>query len=328
MVDRRKYRLKRRPGRLSRRLRLTVGMLCALVVLVVSAAALAADGDGDGTPVAERAAETKEDHQADNPQLGYLLLGSSMLVGLALAGGYYYMRRRRRRRAYPSPGMSPLHNSMRSGGRDVATRAMWRSVEASSNKSVMISDVASEELVSDKLSAAGFLPQAHHHSKKASRDRAERLDQMACTGCGRRYARRVEFCYFDGLPLDRDTRQKRSEAPSFKACDSCGWEGDSDEEVCPNDGAELVEVDPTETAPIAPAIPMTVCPKCRHHGAPGQAFCPEDGEVLMPMVSVRLAKSPPRGFGPRRKVCNECGGEFSGHARFCSQDGSKLVALN
>ncbi|MFP4599618.1 MAG: hypothetical protein ACLFVJ_15265 [Persicimonas sp.] len=320
---------------MSRRLRLTAGMLCALVVLVLSAAALAADGDGDGdgAPVAERAAETKDNHQSDNPQLGYLLLGSSMILGLALAGGYYYMRRRRRRRAYPSFGRSPSRNFVGSGGRDLATRAMWRSVEVSSNKSVMISEGASEDLapdklISDRLGVVGFVPQGYHQSQNTGRDRAERLDQMACTGCGRRYARRVEFCYFDGLPLDRDTRQKRSEAPSFKACDSCGWEGDSEASACPNDGAELVEVDPTETAPIAPAIPMTVCPKCRHHGAPGQAFCPEDGEVLMPMVSVRLAKSPPRGFGPRRKVCNECGGEFSGHARFCSQDGSKLVALN
>ncbi|MGM0559170.1 MAG: hypothetical protein ACQEVA_22485 [Myxococcota bacterium] len=159
-------------------------------------------------------------------------------------------------------------------------------------------------------------------------DKSERLDRKVCTGCERRYPADADFCYHDGLPLTHDTRDAASDAPVFKACEACGWEGTTDDMMCPNDGEELVKIDPSDATTVSPTIPLMVCPKCREFAPPGVAHCPEDGELLTPLTNVRVTTFPSGGFGPRRKICKSCGTQFSGEAEYCCNEGSRLLSLN
>lgn len=157
---------------------------------------------------------------------------------------------------------------------------------------------------------------------------SEQLDRMACSGCGRRYPADADYCYHDGLPLGRDTREAAEKAKVFKACEACGWEGKTDDVTCPNDGEELVKVDPSDATTVSPTIPLMVCPQCREFAPPGVAHCPNDGTLLTPLTNVRVTEFPAAGFGPRRKICKHCGTQFSGQADYCCHDGTELLPLN
>lgn len=159
-------------------------------------------------------------------------------------------------------------------------------------------------------------------------DGARETRHRRCPGCGRRYAPGAQFCYHDGTRLVGDSVEQADEAPHFKMCVQCGWEGQTDEPLCPRDGAELTLVDPSREGRQGPAIPVLVCPECGAHGGPGQAICPEDGEVMTPLSYPHLRALPVDAAGPRRKICKECGHRYGGAAEYCSQDGHHLTALN
>ena len=131
-----------------------------------------------------------------------------------------------------------------------------------------------------------------------------------------------------GMPLVEDTSEAAQDATVFRACETCGWEGEIDQRTCPEDGSELLVVDPSDSTSVAPTIPLLICPRCREYAPPGTAHCPEDGEVLTPLSNIRMTELPRNGIGPRRKICRECGERFSGAADYCPRDGVKLVALN
>lgn len=172
------------------------------------------------------------------------------------------------------------------------------------------------------------LEDASSHRGEESLSSPERLDRMSCTGCERRYAVDAEYCYHDGIPLTRDTRDAAADAPVYRACESCGWEGHTDEMTCPNDGDELIAIDPSDSSSVSPTIPMLVCPECREFAPPGHAHCPDDGTLLTPITNMRVTEFPEGGFGPRRKICKKCGTQFSSAALYCSHDGAKLMPLN
>lgn len=156
------------------------------------------------------------------------------------------------------------------------------------------------------------------------------LDRLVCAGCDRRYSMEAQFCYHDGLPLQQDTTQLAQISTNFTVCKSCGWESDLGVEhpsSCPHKKETWTTIDVSEAA-VVPMIPMMVCPKCGRFGAPGQLHCPVDHELMSPLLDTHSPELPLRGFGPRRKVCIECGEAHGPAARYCSEDGSELVARN
>ncbi len=314
---------------------------------------------GAATAVAKPPAKNTSVDQADErKKLGYILLGTSCALSLGMVGAYLFVRRRRRTRdIFAFEGFAAVGEVDFSDQRSV--RAAGRRSKAAAEQKGGSSDAAIEAL---GVSQTDFNPQqqlaapqrecprcsrmypstilvcpydsttlrpAHKPQRQRKLGKADGLERLVCTGCGRRYKPGVDYCYHDGLPLMQDTRERADHAPAFQACESCGWEGEADDErLCPNDGSDLVEIDPSDSTHVRPAIPMTVCPTCGQYGMPGQAFCPNDGDVLTPVLNMRVTEFPARGFGPRRKVCGECGAEHGRHASYCSNDGSKLVALN
>jgi len=154
------------------------------------------------------------------------------------------------------------------------------------------------------------------------------LDRQRCPGCGRRYAPEPDYCYHEGMRLRQDTVEDADDAPEFKACEICGWEGETDERLCPRDGAELTVVAPAEDGRATPPLPVLVCPDCGAFAEPGTARCPEDDTVLTPLRNTHASQLPERGYGPRRKICEECGETFSQAASYCTRDGSELVPMN
>jgi len=154
------------------------------------------------------------------------------------------------------------------------------------------------------------------------------LERQCCPGCGRRYAPGPDYCYHDGMQLRRDTVEGAEEAPEFKACETCGWEGSVEDRVCPNDGTELTVVAPADEGRATPPFPVLVCPECGTYAEPGRARCPEDDTVLTPVQNAHARELPEHGFGPRRKICQECGETFSRAADYCTRDGSELVTMN
>lgn len=166
----------------------------------------------------------------------------------------------------------------------------------------------------------------------AQGEAAQQLERMVCSGCDRRYELDVTYCYHDGLPLMRDTLRMAHRAELVWACKSCGWESNAPEAGpaprCPHAEHEAVALDASENAPLVPMIPMMVCPSCGGFGAPGQVTCEVDDTGLIPLLDLRSPVLPRHGFGPRRMICVECGARHGSAARFCSQDGTRLVALN
>lgn len=154
------------------------------------------------------------------------------------------------------------------------------------------------------------------------------LERQRCPGCGRRFEAGPDYCYHDGMRLRQDTVEDAEDAPVFKVCETCGWEGQAEDRLCPRDGRELTVVDPSEESRISPPIPVLVCPECGEYAAPGSGRCPEDGAALTPLENAHQTELPGYGFGPRRKICQECGGKFNSSARYCTKDGSELVPMN
>ena len=154
------------------------------------------------------------------------------------------------------------------------------------------------------------------------------LERQRCPGCGRRYEAGAGYCYHDGMRLRQDTVEQAEEAPSFEACRTCGWEGQTDALVCPNDGNELTTVDPSEEERTVPPVPVLVCPECGEYAAPGRGTCPQDGAVLTPIRNAHATELPRHGWGPRRQICQECGDTYSGAAEYCTRDGAELVPMN
>jgi len=154
------------------------------------------------------------------------------------------------------------------------------------------------------------------------------LERQACPGCGRRYEPGPEFCYHDGMRLRQDTADGAKEAPIFRACETCGWEGADDRRLCPRDGQELTVVDPSDERKMSPPVPVLICPECEEYAGPGRARCPEDGAVLTPLDNAHTTELPGRGFGPRRKMCQECGETYSSAAEYCTRDGAELMPMN
>ncbi|MFB6351545.1 MAG: hypothetical protein ABEN55_07420 [Bradymonadaceae bacterium] len=154
------------------------------------------------------------------------------------------------------------------------------------------------------------------------------LDRKACPGCGRRYEPGPEFCYHDGMRLRQDTAEDADEAPVFWVCETCGWEGAEDRQLCPRDGQELTVVDPSEEMKASPPVPVLLCPECNSYVEPGHARCPDDDAVLTPLHNTHTTELPGRGFGPRRKMCQECGETYSSAAQYCTKDGAELMPMN
>jgi hypothetical protein len=323
-------------------------LLACMMIVGVSASAAAEEPKGEGGP-------------EENRELGYILLGTSCALGLGMAGALLFVRRRRRDEALldfegfgasDERAFTPSRRTMEASGRtadasqdstSVSTQTVLDEVESSVGFAQQMGGEPAREcpkcsrtfpstIVVCPYDAATLRP-AKKTRKRNRRRKNKRhgLERMACTGCERRYEAGVDFCYHDGLPLMQDTRERSYDAPSFKACERCGWEGLADDQtLCPTDSCshELIEIDPSDSTHVQPTIPMTICPTCREYGTPGQAFCPNDGDVFTPLLNMRSTEFPARGFGPRRKACGECGAEHGGHAAYCSNDGSRLIALN
>jgi ferredoxin len=311
-----------------------------------------------------------DDKPEDHRQLGYLLIGTSCALGLGMAGVLMFIRRRRRDmalldfegfRSIGESDFSPTPHTIEASGRradssskpaSISAEAVLESMDAPSagfapNQSreprrecPRCSRTYPATIVVCPYDAATLRPARQETGGGRSKKRGQHgLERMACTGCERRYEANVDFCYHDGLPLMQDTRERAYGAPSFKACERCGWEGEADDQtLCPNDAcsdesssdraSKLIEIDPSDSTHVRPTIPMTICPTCREYGTPGTAFCPNDGDVFTPLLNMRVTKFRTGGFGPRRKMCTECGAEHGGHAFYCGNDGARLVALN
>lgn len=354
MVDRQSSQWLGRLGR--RKLAVAVcGLVCGLSLTASAAEPPAADeparakGDADSLP-AMSGPERRE--------LGYILLGTSCALGAGMVGIFLYIRRRRREQALFEFDADAFARKASARRRRTPLEASASRVERSADNATVGAETVLEALGDSQVGFAAHAssvqgrecpkcsrtypstilvcpydssPLRDRRKKRrrsARASKAGRLDRQVCSGCDRRYANDVDYCYHDGLPLAQDTRERAHDAPTFKACEECGWEAETDEALCPHDGSELVEIDASDSTRIAPTIPMMICPKCREYGAPGVAFCPNDGELLTPLTNVRMTEFPAHGFGPRRKVCEECGAEHSGHASYCSHDGAQLVALN
>ena len=146
-----------------------------------------------------------------------------------------------------------------------------------------------------------------------------------CTSCGRRYEDGATHCRHDGVELRM--KQQWDKSPSVHVCKSCGVESlDGPSECCEDSDWSVVE--PSETGPVPPLFPLAMCPACHHVAGPGESHCPHDHEVLRPILDMRIQVLSITGQGPRRKVCETCGTQYSISASFCAHDGKGLVDLN
>jgi hypothetical protein len=160
-----------------------------------------------------------------------------------------------------------------------------------------------------------------------ARHRVKVLDGVRkpmCSSCGRRYEYGAKYCRFDGQRLSTNAVERLA---VVWVCRTCGEEALEEGHTCA-DGCEVNKLDPSDARVIFPMIPMMVCDSCHHVASPEVTHCPEDGDLLTPMVNVRSDALAPLGVGPRRKMCAACGRRFSGAARFCAYDGSRLSTLN
>lgn len=150
-----------------------------------------------------------------------------------------------------------------------------------------------------------------------------------CTDCGRRYEANARHCIYDGQLLRPDSCRATEEAPTFRICTGCGWHAaDTEREFCPRDQGRLVVLNPASRDRRPPVFPFHRCRQCGHIGAPDQLRCPVDATILVPASSAAPRAIPSTGFGARRRVCPDCGTRFDDQCRYCSRDGTRLVALN
>ena len=157
---------------------------------------------------------------------------------------------------------------------------------------------------------------------------SEALERKRCPGCERRYSSETTYCYRDGIRLVSDTLEHAEEAPVYQVCETCGYETDDDERLCPRDGSELLTVVPEGAPPSPPTVPYAMCPECGDKAPPGETHCPEDGHVLTPICHAHAEQFSSTGFGPPRKICRECGETYTGAATYCSADGHELMSIN
>ena len=341
-----------RPKRQFRRLKTLCAALVVFGCVSTTATSIAQQPDDGREGGESAAASTSEDKQS---QMTLILLGSLCAMGLGMLAGYVFVRRRNKREPffdfdddaqYGSFGFQQSPRTL-----EASSATVERSTEETGSPTEAVMEALGQSTMDYGQGQGNQMRECPRCSREfeatmvvcpydstplrpvqKARSRRRRkstrhLDRLVCQGCDRRYTVGLDYCYHDGMPLVRDTEAKAVEAPAFRACENCGWEG-TDQEVCPRDGSELVEIDPADTTRVRPTIPLTICPKCREYGPPGKAHCPNDGTMLTPLVDVRVTEFPRGGFGPRRKICKECGEQFSSAARYCSHDGTRLVALN
>ena len=161
----------------------------------------------------------------------------------------------------------------------------------------------------------------------------DRLDTgvsgRSCPGCERIYDVGVEFCIYDGAPLEAMEGDVPCADPAthVMACASCGAHYEPGSVFCPEDGARLRPDDPD--APGFVAIPVVICTSCQREFPAGPSRCPDDGAPLLPLAGRRTSGiSLKGGLGPRSRICPECGARYSDEAQFCGRDGQHLVSLN
>lgn len=158
---------------------------------------------------------------------------------------------------------------------------------------------------------------------------ARALPRRYCPQCQRRFELTARYCYHDGTSLRRDRVDRLEAAPALKVCRQCGWESaDHLEDICPRDGEPLEVIEPGSLTPVPPAFPFNRCRQCGHLGAADQTTCPVDLTMMLPEFDVRLRALPTAGFGPRRRLCPECGTRFGDHCSHCAFDGAELIDIN
>lgn len=340
-------------------LRYGVGCFAMLVGLMMSAGAVAGEPTVTVADQEDGVREGAKDASAPNHL--YLLLGASLALGLGGLGVYRLVKRRRERQYFHFEDVHYDDELLidRLNGENAlgVPRSIIRQEDPTPAPTGGIfddffnhPDPAVNRANLEQLAHA----RAHLHAAKDLEDPAQTsfsgglkhrraltqqalfaqhygLERLVCSGCDRRYNMEANFCYHEGLPLMQDTSQLAQISTSFKVCKTCGWESDlgiEHPEHCPEDEDSWTEIDVADSTSILPMIPMMVCTGCGKFGAPGQTHCPSDGQLLSPLLDTRNPELPSRGFGPRRKVCSECGAAHGPFAQFCSQDGSELVALN
>lgn len=291
----------------------------------------------------------------------YLLLGSSLALGLGIFGFYWVLRRRRERRYFSFEDVhyddELLMDRLNGENTLGATRSIIRQREPQSAGpgGVFDDNTGSHRSDSNKITIEELTrSHAHFYASQDLESPAEKsfsprrklrqsvgdqalfdeqygLERLVCSGCDRRYGMGAQYCYHDGLPLMQDTRQLAQISTRFKLCKKCGWESDlgtEHPESCSNFHDNLFEIDAADLSTVLPMLPMMVCPSCGNLGAPGQTHCAADAQLLRPLLDIRSPELPLHGFGPRRKVCTECGAAHGPSTHFCTQDGSALVVLN
>lgn len=328
------------------------GVIAGLLVSTQGQAAQPDSEDGAPAPAAQERAQVDA---AQSRTVGFILLGAAGALGVGMLGGFVLFQRRRRTRLFDFEKvhfddelftdrlnaehiLGPPRSIIRQETPPPPVRSTLDAAfvfkEAQPGESKGLDDLLERVrgLRSRLKDIHEDAPEVILMGRGAQVDAAQQLERMVCSGCDRRYALDVQYCYHDGLPLMRDTVRMAHRAEVVWACKSCGWERhapDAGEAPrCPHGEHEVAVLDASENAPLVPMIPLMVCPSCGGLGAPGQVTCAEDATELVPLLDLRSPVLPRHGFGPRRKICTECGARHGSAARFCSQDGTRLVALN
>lgn len=153
---------------------------------------------------------------------------------------------------------------------------------------------------------------------------AEPLGVPGCRRCGRYYSSGTSFCRHDGSRLESEAAVK---VRVVTVCRSCGSNQGAQNSECEG-GCDWIKVDPMRTRFVMSPIPLMECPACYQTYSMDHARCERDGQVLRPLMNLTKGTLPPTGYGPRRRVCTECGTTYSGSSRYCAHDGHILTDLN
>lgn len=154
------------------------------------------------------------------------------------------------------------------------------------------------------------------------------LPRKYCRQCTRRFPQSADFCRHDGQPLEEDYSQAAELGEKTYFCRSCGFETQEEQSLCPRDKEPLEVLEPALHQEELPLVPLLECSNCGYMGALGETRCPEDHCFLVPRLSRRPQTLAITGFGPRRKICKECGERYSDQAQYCSFDGAQLVSIH
>lgn len=339
-----------------------LGLLSLLLGLSIAAPAAAENaGTTESTSSPSARSAQNESPAATPPRgtdsrlFGYILLGTSGLMGFGLFGVLVALRRRRRRRLFDFDKVHFDDENFRDrvNAEHILgpPRSIIRQVPTPPDTPPKLDDALSASQNTgraDRADIASAFDQfaraaavLHSRARKGSARRKffgpgaqrrleDELERLVCSGCQRRYRLGVRFCYQDGKPLMRDSSTMARSAPSFSACKACGWEGGADAAAAHQcqSGPDIIELNPSALAGGPPILPMMTCPACAQIFAPTQTRCPDDAHELSPLTDTSSPEFPFRGFGPRRKICGECGALYGPAARFCTLDGADLLLLN